>query len=483
MNHLALIKIFFLGSILFVFTQVAKGQQNNTLYFMNSVPQASLLNPAYSIPCNYFGLPVISSFHTDIGNTAFSYNQLFPIKNGSRIVDFDYLENGLHNLDLMNAQVHMDIFSLGYGYQDYYFTFRITEKTDLFVSYPKQAFLVPWKGNTGYVGETAKIRRMGASFNHYREYALTASTWLRDDLKFGITAGILFGKLNLNTSRERLDIYTAEDSHHLHSSGSYEINASLPVSVDENTGGEIPDVRLNDNLSLQRIIFNRKNPGFSLDFGGIYTGLNDVVLYGSLLNMGMIRWSSGLNNAELKHSFRFKGITREDLQNSDYRQDILDSLEDSYTVSFSQNSYTTFFPLESYFGVTYDLTRSTSAGIFQRNFFYKGRIFPSMTLSLNAKLFDLITFSASYSYNKYSFNNFGAGFVLGRKNLQFYMVSDNLGAITPLKTRNINLRFGLNLLFGCGSSPEKKYTTPPASGTGCFWIRQRLENEKILPNK
>jgi hypothetical protein len=58
------------------------------------------------------------------------------------------------------------------------------------------------------------------------------------------------------------------------------------------------------------------------------------------------------------------------------------------------------------------------------------------------------------------------------------MVTDNLRAINPLDVRNVNLRFGLNLFFGCG---DQRRGDTGISFPGCFWIRQQLDNEKILP--
>lgn len=468
---------------LFFSAHMIKAQQNNTFYFMDAVPQSSVLNPAFSTSCNYIGLPLISSFHVDLGNTGFSYNQLFPKQDGARIVDFDYLERRLHNLDLMNAQVHFDLFSLGMWYGDYFFTLRVTEKTGLFISYPKNLFLVPWEGNSSYVGKTARINRFGANFNHYREYSLSASGWMESDLKLGLRAGLLFGKLNLSTRREALNIFTEENTHHLDISGSYRVNSTLPVEVSENADGTIDDIQMKEDISIGRLLMNMKNPGFKLDVGGIYTGMEDLVWYGSLNDIGLMYWSSELNNVEVQQSFQFEGFRPEDFQTNDYAQLMLDSLQDSYEMSLTHEPYLTLLPLKSYLGATYQVNNRIKAGILQRNLLYKWRLYPSLTLSLNMELLDFFKLSASYSYNKYGFNNFGAGFSLQSDKVQFYMVTDNLMAIKPTATRNLNLRFGLNFFFGCG---DKSFDTRGAQGTGtpnCFWIKRQQENESILPKK
>src|SRR6056297_272680 len=182
-----------------------KAQQNHTLYYMSQVPQASHLNPAYPSECAFLGLPLISSAHINLGHSGFSYNQIFPETGQGRILDFAYLEERLHRFDLFNARIHMDLLSLGVPWRDNFFTFRITEKTGGLVHYPKNLFLLPWQGNRDYIGETATIKRMGLQFNHYREYSLGISRWLSDEIRGGIRAKLLFGKMNLNTRNESLE--------------------------------------------------------------------------------------------------------------------------------------------------------------------------------------------------------------------------------------------------------------------------------------
>ncbi len=470
----------FLFLILVFSFYFTKAQQSNTFYYMRSVPQTADLNPAFSIPCNYIGLPLISSFHLDVGNTGFSYNQIFPEQDNGRVIDFNYLERRLHNLDLLNAQVQFDIFSLGMWYKDYFLTFKITEHADVLVTYPKNLFLVPWKGNAQYVGETAEIQRMGGDFSYYREFSLSASGWVNSDLRLGVRGGLLFGKMNLSTRREEWNIHTREDNYHLDASGTYRVNSTLPVEVTEDAAGNISEIRLREDIPTRSVLFNGKNPGLNVDVGGIYTGMEEFVLYGGFNDLGVMYWTSDLNNLEVEQQFQLEGLAREDLQEDDYPQLMLDSLEDSYETSLLQEPYMTLLPLKSYIGATYQLNEQIRAGVLQRNLFYKWRIYPSLTLSLNADIQDFFSVSAGYSYNRYSFSNFGVGFSLQSEKIQFYMATDNLRAVTPLDVRNVNVRFGLNVFFGCGDQPP---AGTDVSGAGCSWIRQQEQNKKILPKK
>ena len=77
--------------------------------------------------------------------------------------------------------------------------------------------------------------------------------------------------------------------------------------------------------------------------------------------------------------------------------------------------------------------------------------------------------------------NFGAGISFQNNHTQFYMVTDNLSALKPLDSRNINIIFGFNLFFGCSENSDKRSNARTPSSPGCFWIKRPLENEKIMP--
>jgi hypothetical protein len=198
----------------------------------------------------------------------------------------------------------------------------------------------------------------------------------------------------------------------------------------------------------------------------------------------VIRWGDELNNFEATHQFRFEGLDQDDLNAAgDYGRIMRDSLRDSYQVERSHKPYYTFRPLHTYLGATYQLNRQLAAGILQHNTLYRGRIFPSLSLSLNSRLNDWASLAVSYSYNQYSFKNLGAAFSVQSDKLQFYAAADNLLAVDVLSVRNINLRWGLNIFFGCGKHTGPGTPDMPASAPGCYWIRKQQQQKEILPDK
>ena len=458
-----------------------RAQQDHTFYFMSQVPQSAHLNPAYPSRCAYLGLPLLSSLHANLSNTGFSYNQLFPERGGVRVVDFQYLTESLHTFDLLNARVHTDLLSVGFPWRDHFITFRISEKAGAMVHYPKILFSLPWEGNRPYAGKTVSFDRMGVQLQHYREFSLAASRWLTDDLRGGIRLRLLFGKMNVSTRDESFELATRGSNYHILSRGNYRLDASLPVQLTTNSSGFITRVRLED-VGWSNYLLNGKNPGAGVDLGLVYSGLEDVTLYGSLLNLGMIRWTSQLNNFQVDHRFAFEGLSEDDLDVDDYTGMMRDSVENSFQVDRSGRSFTTFLPLHTYLGLTYQVNDYLKAGVLQHNLLHKWRIYPSFTFSLNTRVNENLSLHASYSWQSHSFRNLGAGFSIQTNHWQFYAAADNLLAIRPLGARNIHFRAGFNIFFGCGEKKARQGKGQPAQGAGCFWIRRRQANEKLLPH-
>jgi len=468
-------------AFVFIFAAHESVRGQNTMYFHKKLPQKTLLNPVFTSTCNYIGIPVLSSFYFNYDNTVISYNQLFPENaEGNRVPDFSYLTQKMHNLDLISVELNTNLFSLGYWYKDYFLNFNIAEKTGLWATVPGELMSLAWKGNTQYVGETAEVNRLGVKYSYYREYSLSAAKWITDDLKVGVRPKLLFGKLNLNTRNEMLKIYTGEENFALDISSAYIANSSLPISVEKDENGNVSSVSL-DEVNYLNLLMNGKNPGFSFDAGLMHNYSDRINFYASLVDLGFIRWRSNLNNIDVKQRVEYSGVTQEEIEDGYSIENIIDSISNSWQTNTTQKPYTTFLPLKLYGGLTYSINDYADLGVLSKTTYYKQRLYPSLTLSYNTEFFDFFSFTASYSYRNYAFDNIGAGISVQNKTAQFYVVSDNLLAIKPLDVQNLNFRFGINLFFNCGKSKSEDKSDIPGikSNKGCFWIERELQQQRI----
>mgnify|MGYP006282369777 CR=1 FL=1 len=456
----------------------------NSLYFHPGIPQSGLLNPVFTSSCNYVGIPGLSSFYVSYDNTAFSYNQLFPrTGDGSRVPNPGFLEKRMHALDLVETRFSTNLLSIGLWHKDSYFHFHIAEKVDLLTTIPQTAVDLAWEGNTQYVGQGVEVNRLGLRAFHFREYALSATKWIDPTWKIGLRPKLLFGKLNLQSRNEELYVFTEDENFDLDIDASYEINGSIPVTLDTNAAGNVTSINA-PGPDVAALLFNRKNPGLSLDFGARYRYTEQIDFFASILDLGFIRWRNNLNNVSVDQGFRFTGLSEEDLGSENYLDALIDSISSSWEMNTSSEPYTTWLPLKFYAGARYKLNQRFSAGMLSRTLLFRERLYPSFTLSAHAQFLDAFSFTLSYSYRNYSFNNLGVGFSIQNKSAQFYAVTDNLLALSPLNTRTINVRFGLNIFFNCRNPQRERKNDIPAvsSNKGCSWIQREKEQQKNKPH-
>ncbi len=468
-KHLTIALLFHTGLL-----TVLSGQQNNLLFFMHNIPESNFINPAVQNNCKLFiGLPVLSSVHFNYGNTGFSYDQLFIPEKGTDYyrADIDALTDKLAPLNFIINEMHTSILALGYRHEDYYFTFSLQEKNFLAASYTNDMINLAWNGNTPFEGDFASFEGSGLLFNHYREYALGISRQY-SDRSFGIKAKLLFGKLNITTKKSDFTLFTENNTFDLFFNSDLHINTSLPLIIDTNENGFIDDPVLDESISWQQIAFNRQNPGIAFDAGFIYEYDNNITISGSILDLGFIRWRSNLNTLSREGEFYYSGPLGDTITIENY-EELLIQLTNNFRLELSEETYFSFLPVRMYLGGTFKINEKINIGALYSNIIFPRKIISALTLSGNIEPVKGLHTSISYSYNNRTFNNLGLGIALGNYPVQFYALTDNLlGLIWPQKTRNINLRFGLNIILGCNQRTK-------TSGPGCYWLEQAEKKRKM----
>ncbi len=457
-------RIIFSLLVLLFFAGTLSAQQNQPLFLMHQVPESNLLNPAIPVACKYYiGLPVISSVHINYGNSLVTYNQLFQKStDGPRTIEIDQAVDKMHKREFVGTEAHIQLLAFGYRYNEYSFMFTITEKNNIPFTAPKDGAELLWNGNTQFEGNKAGMKGAGVYFNHYREYAISASKKNWRGTYWGVRAKLLFGKLNLSSPKANMSVYTDDRTFDLRFNGDFRLNSSLPVTIYTNDY-KIDSIVLDESISTSELIFNRKNPGFSADFGVIYPYNKKLTLSASVLDLGFIWWRSNLNNAEAGGDFIYKGSLGQPSGSGNYFNELKRIFIDSMNVINSQKRYVSMLPLHLNGGANYEINKMFSAGIVADALVFRSRVNPSLTLMGQYFPFKSLSVTASYTLNYHSFSNFGLGLVVGKDPVQFYVVSTNIpGLIKPLDTRSINLRFGMNILIGCNLKEARDTGTHPA---------------------
>lgn len=459
-----------------MFCSKSLSQQNHSLFFMHYLPESNLLNPSVPITCKwYVGIPVLSSTHVNYGNSSFSYKQIFAAaEDGTYNADIDKVVNQMHWRNYIGTEVHTQLFALGYREGDYSFMFTITEKNNLPVMYPKEAIMLLWEGNGQFIGESASLKGAGVYFNHYREYAVSASKYTDGGAYIGARAKLLFGKLNISPQSTDISLTTDETTFNLLFNGDLKVRTSLPIIVEENDS-TIEDITYDDGISPLSLAMNRKNPGFAVDLGIVYPYSDKVELSASVLDLGFIRWRSHLNTFNGSGEFAYEGFINDTTDPESYLSNLQNAFIDSMNIDVSEDKYTTFLSPRIIAGGTYQVNSKLKAGVQGEAIIHRSKIIPSATLSAHYSPYETLQLMASYTVQYYSFKTLGLGFVVGRDPLQFYMISDNvIGTIWPMTTRNINLRFGLNINLGCNIKEQKPGGKGMLQGN-CYWLEKSIQ--------
>jgi hypothetical protein len=440
------------------------------MYFMKGVPQSYQLNPATQPECRFFlGLPGVSPLQFYVENSAFSLKDIiFPL--GDSLVTFlhpqadinDFLGN-LAPVNTFQLFVSTDILSIGYRTKDLYYTFDLSEKAYARFTYNDDLFDLLLTGNKR--GDRFNFSNTNVDVTTYFELATGNSRVVSDRLRIGSRVKLLFGQINLSTDNKEISLATDED---------WTINTDMKIRM------SIPAYELSGEISFDTIGFIDLesdidpvaaiqsvfgNVGLGLDLGLHYSLTDKITLSGSLIDLAGIRWSSNAMTIRQKASYVYSGIEINPGDTTGMTEDFLDSLKTIFSFTTDVNPYYTMLPVKLYVGGTYQVIDQIGFGILSRTEYYKKKLREQLTLSANLSPLRILTFSFSYTLFNNTYNNFGFGFSSRLGPFNLYLISDNVptgyaveqtsGLPLPYDSRVLNLRIGMNLVFGCNRNKKK----------------------------
>jgi len=474
-------RLIFITFILFTANRLI-AQDSQTLYYMNRVPQSNMMNPAIQPACNFFlGLPVISNIQIGAGNNQLALTDIImkhPTEDSLITflhpdAEFDKSEflSKLGTNNFFFEDFSTDLLSFGFRTGSWYFTFNLSEKLSTAINYPKDLMTFALEGNSSFINSNIDLSYLGVNANFYREYGLGISKQFGKNFSVGGRIKVLFGHANVYSSFDdnSLTMYSTRDSIYLNANAT--VRTSSPLIAETNADGEfdgfsIPGYIEDSNTdSLIDLALAHKNMGFGLDLGVYYKPFEKLSLSLSVLDLGYIKWKKeDVTNIELKGNYSFKGVDvsneiGNDESDTDPFEEMLDSLENSFTISNTANDYTTYLGTKVYIGASYMVSRKFDLSFLSRSYIYNSNLNQAFTISANARPINGFSLSLSYSIMNGSYNNIGLGIVLGGAPFQLYVISDNASAaLWGHKTTSANVRVGFNIAFGCRQRTKLKDT-------------------------
>lgn len=434
-------------------------QLNSTLYHMKDLPLNNQLNPAFQ-PRNgslYVGFPGLTSFSPNLTLSG----EGLTLGNAYLNANYGAIVNGAGDFNKAALDYEHNFINLGFMVKNMYFTFDSKFKLNVEGRIPKDLKRLVWYGNghDEILGENLDLGGLSVSALGYGEIALGVSVEVAKNAFLGVKAKYLQGVGYMNVELgDGSSFRTEKDSYDITVVLNPDIYLSgLPVTVPQ---GTFTIDKLTE-AGLGTYKFNTGNQGVAFDLGGSWDlpwvkGLN---VSASALDLGFINWSGYKMGQETPNGeISFDGISLSG--GSDFVSGLLDSVKQKTRVTSTAGSERKWLSPTIYAGATYELHKYFNVGALVGYRFSQDESSPLVGLSANTQGF-MVNLSAAYSYyNRHS--NVGVGLLLGRKAVQWHIVTDNLLSVVSYKTaQNANLRVGLNFLFGKGRTARR-----PVGGGG-----------------
>ncbi len=451
---------------------MVQAQSDLSFYHLGELtPQNNIFNPVFFPDADFYvSLPVISGISTNVNNS-FTYNDMFVAIAGTDSVQFDpdsFLSN-VNDGDRLSFDGSISLLQVGFhigkmGAVQIFANERV--KTRLY--YPKTLMQYLLAGNGDYLGEEVSEGNLRGQGSYYREYgagyshelSIMGSKRLRVGLKFKYLQGFVQAGVDENAS---VNILTEQDT--------YSVRVSTNQSVLRTAGF--------NSMENADYLMSNGNNGYGFDIGAdlqINPKLNVSL---AVNDIGSINWTEDVKNYELIESeATFGGMDLRDLDNAgDVLKDTLNQLFDYQVIEdgeFKTKLNTRVFVSGSYKVIP---KGTVTATVMTRNDL--GDISLTYGVGYTHYVGKMLTVSATVSRKPKQGIAFGGGFGARLGIIQLYTSVDNTIGFTDIRNmQNLNVRFGVNFLFGHRSVKKEKKQEAVDSGVT---TKEKNKKEKIGP--
>ncbi len=421
-----------LALFLMVVSTISVSAQN-TMYFMDRLPQNISYNPAFVPEVKfYLGLPGIGGVAAHAYNSGFNYSELegFMDNLGNEGYNADEFVNSIGDYNSFFAEAKANILSMGFKLKEKgYFSIGISANdVTANKASSKIAYLLANVDDIEDEDFPIIIDKIDFLTNNYLSLGITYSRIINEHLTLGINPHINFNEIGIKTSNigYNIELEKTEFDKDYNQTLLGEVALGMPVEIN-------PDAIDGDELDLDQDLFPEnwvedltvgdllRNASFSLDVGATYA-IDKWALSASILNIGSSSWkTNGYNIFGNDEIIRVKKNDKTQIG----------------------------IPVKIYLGANRQFSPKWNYGLVFNNTFYNTGSNSSATLSLNGYIGSLLSTSISYTAG-YRFNNVGLGFRMRFfPGMDLYFVTDNIiQMLNYKKAYRASAAFGINLSFG-----------------------------------
>ncbi|MFZ4726286.1 MAG: DUF5723 family protein [Paludibacter sp.] len=469
------------------FATTIRAQHVNTLYFMDNVPVRHTLNPAF-LPQNelYISLPIIGFSQLNFENNSLTIKDLIYNYNG-QTVSFLHPEGGsidkfyslLKSPFTAHTYLETNLLSIGFYYKKTFYSFALSEKLDGNVVLPKDLFGFILYGTANKQSNIFDFSSLQANATLYTEAAFGVGKQVNENLSLGFKFKFLIGSSNISNSNSNFNLEVGAEKWSVKNTGLTNISSQLQL-IDLQRIYSSGKVTFPEDISK---LITPSGLGLGVDFGIEYKLNSNVKLSGSITDLGFISWNKNTINYNYGiNQFNFNGLGQFDSNNNfsnfissynrlvtgnQFADSLSSALKANSYIKKTTNSYSTSTTAKLNLGFEYSLVNNhLSFGILSRSYLSNSKMIGEFTTSLNAKPYEWLNASVSYSILGTQINSFGAGLGLRTGYLHWFFAADyipfqkttfslskiysgfpNTNISLPYNLSRFNFAFGVNLVF------------------------------------
>lgn len=408
----------------------------NTLYFMDRLPQNIALNPAIVPKMDFFiGLPGIGGISSQVFNSGFSMNEMDDFINNLDNDNYnpDDFVKSIGDYNLFTGEATMNIASFGFKLKEKgYLSFLVTLNSLVINKASSDiAYVLADLDNISDEDFPIIVEDLSLDGNTYLNFGLTYSRIINEHLTVGITPRINFNQAGLKTSNlyyridlNEQDINSYEDSYNEQYSG--QVLVGLPTKINPNAienGELILDEGLlaenwQDDITFGSVL---QNKSMMLDIGAMYE-IEKWKFSASVLNLGASVFQT--NGYELNGTY----------------DKVLVNEADKVKIGI---------PAKLYIGAMRQFSPKWNYALLFNNNFYNTGSVATATASLNGYVGSALSTSISYTAG-YKYDNLGIGLRLRfLPGTDLYLVTDNIiQAFNYKNAYRLTAAVGINISIG-----------------------------------
>ena len=444
-----------IGFVLILLTALCKipatAQSGNPLQFLSEVSQSSQSNPAFHNKTEklVIGLPVLSG-------AALHWNANFS-------ADYFFTENFDYSFDNFYTSLGKPGDAVGYATLPLVYLSHRNDKRTLGFSLSERA--LGWgnfdheflkfidQGLLPYYGQEEEFGPFSFKTQVFRELAFSYAKQVNRKLSVGIRPKVLFGRAFYDIQNLNVIVHTDEDRKVLQviPEGSYRISGPIDVQYDPLKG----KTSIKTDFTAGDYFFKFKNMGAGIDLGFTYQLNKETTVAAAITDIAF----TTLNYKAYKNTFVGSIDYTHLYQSSDSAaayyfepRAALDALTDSLpykttSEAFAQRRYE-LLPVTLNLMVTHRLNDRMKLNFANNLTYYNGD-----ANNYLAGYFNLLLgtrFELSSGLNLYNIKQVMPGFACSytARGVQLYLATNNIARLVqPSKAKNLNLSFGVNLLF------------------------------------